>query len=306
MKQSIMMKLRNRSTAVAAAIVAALACPALSAAEGMTATELQDKLREGESLALIDLRSSTLFEQGHVPGAMNMPVRGLNPRRLPSSRALVFYSDGLGRVDAQRAAEQVSEATGRGDVHWLRGGFAAWESAALQTTRQNTSETGLVSDPVASITYHDMVESAGREMRVIDVRTPMDAPAQGGFGLASDDAARGRQPTDLGALLPQASIERLEEKPNTEGGGFGLASERAATRMKADPESELIVVIDDGDGSGADLVRALRSSGNRRVVLLAGGETILRHEGRPGLGRQSSGAYVIDGRDLGEKGGNDE
>lgn len=300
MKQSTMMKLRNRSTAVAVAIVAAMACPALSAAEGMTAAELQDKLREGESLALIDLRSSALFEQGHVPGAMNMPVRGLNPQRLPSSRGLVFYADGLGRVDAQRAAEKVSEATGRGDVHWLRGGFAAWESAARQTTR----ETGLVSDPVASITYHDLVESAGRDMRVLDVRTPVEAPAQGGFGLASDDAAEGRQPTDLADLLPQAKIERPAANPAAQGGGFGLASE--PSRLETDPESELIVVIDDGDGSGADLVRALRSAGNRRVVLLAGGETILRHEGRPGLGRQTSGSYVIDGRDLGEKGGNDE
>ena len=302
MKQSMMMKFRNRSTAVAAAIVAALACPALSAAEGMTATELQDKLREGESLALIDLRSSTLFEKGHVPGAMNMPVRGLNPRRLPSSRALVFYSDGLGRVDARGAAEQVSEATGRGDVHWLRGGFAAWESAARQTTR----ETGLVSDPVASITYHDLVESAGRDMRVLDVRTPVEAPAQGGFGLASDDGEGRGQPTDLANLLPQARIERPAAKPTAQGGGFGLASDQATTLLESDPESELVVVIDDGDGSGADLVRALRSSGNRRVVLLAGGETILRHEGRPGLGRQSSGSYVIDGRDLGEKGGSDE
>ncbi len=299
----MMTKLRNRSTAVAAAIATLLASPALFAAQGMTAAELQDKISEGESPALIDVRSSVRFGQGHIPGAMNMPVRGLDSRRLPSSRALVFYGDGLGRVNARKVAEQVREDTGRSDIRWLRGGFAAWESASRRTTR----ETGMVSDPVDSITYRDLVESAGRDMRVLDVRTPVEAPAPGGFGLASDDGGERAQPTDLSALLPQARIERPAKKPAAEeGGGFGLAGEPGAGRMRSDPEEELIVVVDDGDGSGADLVRSLRSSGNRRVVLLAGGETILRHEGRPGLGRQSSGSHVIDGRDLRQEGGGDE
>ena len=267
------------------------AVPALFGEHGISAATLEEKISSGASIALIDLRSERSFREGHLPGAMNMPKRSLNPRRLPS-RTLVFYGDGLGQTDPRAAVQSVREATGRDDLHYLRGGLAAWESASRTTTRGS----GVASSPTPAITYHDMVKTGGAEMMVLDVRTPVEPNSPGTFGLAGEDSGEresAAQPTDLQALLPEARIERPQSKDSTEPGAFGLAGESSAVALQTDPDSELIVVIDDGDGSGADLVRSLRASGNRRVVLLAGGETILRHGGEPGLGRQSSGVRVI-------------
>lgn len=272
-------------------MVAPLSWVSLSAAVALSPAALQQRLAGDEPHALIDLRSGAAFNEAHLPGAMNMPLRGLNPRRLPSSRVLVFYADGLGRVDARTAAEQVSAQSGRSDVYWLRGGLAAWESAGQSSTRPD----GFSTATVPAITYQNMVATEGRDLFVLDTRTeaPAEEPAPGTFGLAS--APAGPQPTDLQVLLPQARVERPADAPTDAPGTFQLAGDAASESLDRQANGSLIVVVDDGDGSGAGLVRSLRAAGNRRVVLLAGGETILRHAGRPGLGRQSSGAYVIDG-----------
>ena len=47
-------------------------------------------------------------------------------------------------------------------------------------------------------------------------------------------------------------------------------------------QTELHVLIDDGDGRAEKLARRLRASGLRRVLLLAGGEEVLIRRGKPG------------------------
>ena len=273
----------------------ASALPA-AAADGVSAPDLAARLAEGEGVALIDIRSNGEFRANHIPGALNMPARVLDARRLPSSRAVVVYDDGLGRHDARAVAEAL-RAEGRENADWLRGGLAAWESAARPTTK----EAGFDADHVPGITYNNLVRSGGRDMVVMDIRTPRTAPAPepGTFGVAGDGVAL----TDLGALVPQARVVRPAN--GAEGGG-GFAPQAAGVGAgvpRVQPDDDLIVIVDDGDGSGEDLARSLRAAGNRRVVVLTGGETILRREGRPGLERRGMGAQEVE--EAPEQGGNE-
>ncbi len=254
-------------------------CPALMA-EGISPEALDAQLKAGEPLAVIDIRPGAEYQQNHIPGAMNIPARALNPSRVPASRALVLYDDGMGRSDAQAVVVKI-RATGRTDVFWLKGGLAAWESAG----KPGTAETGFSRDHVPAITYHRLIATKGKDVIVMDLRTAESPPEAGTVGLAGGTMESAL--TNLGSLLPGARVVRNETaKPGT----IQIAGSSQASPLEGvDPAEELIVVVDDGDGSGEALVRSLRAAGNRRVVLLAGGEEILKRQGRPGLERESLG-----------------
>ena len=278
-------------------LLAAAAVLPSAASDGLSARDLAARLAEGERVALLDIRSNGEFSANHIPGAMNMPARVLDARRLPSSRPLVVYGDGLGRHDARAVAESL-RAEGRDNIEWLRGGLAAWESAGRATTKA----AGFDTDSVPGITYNNLVRSGGRDMVVMDIRTPQAAPAPepGTFGVASDGPAL----TDLGSLVPQARVVRPADGAGEDGTGFAPQADGGGAGVpRVQPDEDLIVIVDDGDGSGEDLARSLRAAGNRRVVVLTGGETILRREGRPGLERQGMGAQEVEGPP--EEGGNE-
>lgn len=249
---------------------------------------LAERLAEGESIALIDIRGNNTFRDKHVPGAMNMPERIFNPERLPTSRTLVVYDDGLGYTDAAAVVAAARE-SGHGDVFRLRGGLAAWESAGLPVT----GEKGFRSEQVPAILYDDLVSVQGVGIALLDVRD-RSGGGQSGAQPLSDSGGL----TDLDALLPQARV--LGRPPSGDGDAVPLSGPASPVTAASavDPEAELIVVIDNGDGSGEDVVRRIRASGNRRVVLLTGGERILSRDGRPGLERRSLGIQVIDASEI--------
>jgi rhodanese-related sulfurtransferase len=48
----------------------------------VSAPELQDRLMRGEQIQIIDVRTPREFADGHINGAVNVPIQSL-PRRLP-------------------------------------------------------------------------------------------------------------------------------------------------------------------------------------------------------------------------------
>lgn len=249
--------------------------------------EVAQLLDAGESIALIDVRGTGDFTRNHIPGAMNIPERIVDPLRLPSSRTVVIYDDGIGRANAGAVVERATEA-GRDDVWELSGGLAAWESAGLPTT----ATKGFQRESIPGITYQNLTEAQGRGVVLLDVRQGAADTGDGDEPVAESR----RDLTDLEAAFPEARV--ISRRGGDDTGAEPAAAATSASPASIDPEDELIVVIDDGDGSGEETVRNLRASGNRRVVLLAGGERILRREGRPGLERQSMGMRIIDGAEI--------
>ena len=101
--------------------------PAAPAITTLPAAELADLVAAGE-VRLIDVRSPQEFAEGHIPGAVNMPVESFDPAAVPQDVGVetVLYCRS-GRRSAV-AADLLAGATGQPVLH-LDGGILAWEAA---------------------------------------------------------------------------------------------------------------------------------------------------------------------------------
>src|SRR5215469_524418 len=100
--------------------------------EPISRGELLDRLRCG-SATVLDVRSEDEFQQGHVPGALNIPLSQLERRlaELPADREVVAYCRGPWCV---LSFEAVAALRQRGyQVRRLEDGFPEWKLAGLPT-----------------------------------------------------------------------------------------------------------------------------------------------------------------------------
>ena len=91
---------------------------------------LATRLDSGEAIQLIDVRTREEFEEGHIAGAINIPVDDFDPATLPDAggaeRILYCRSDRRSGI----AAERLVDAENATAVH-MEGGILAWEEAGL-------------------------------------------------------------------------------------------------------------------------------------------------------------------------------
>jgi hydroxyacylglutathione hydrolase len=85
-------------------------------------------LMAGEAVELIDVRNSSEFEAGHIPGSRNFPLGRLPEMldRIPRDRPLVVFCQTGGRA---AVAIGVLQAAGFDDVGHLTGDYAGWREA---------------------------------------------------------------------------------------------------------------------------------------------------------------------------------
>ena len=102
--------------------------------ESLTVAEFKNyvKTQKEKNYLLIDVRRTSEYENGHIPGAKLMPLTEVETRlfTLPSDRDLIFYCTNGGRSQwaASLAGEgEVSSKT----VYHLIGGLQAWEGKTL-------------------------------------------------------------------------------------------------------------------------------------------------------------------------------
>ncbi|HEV2301297.1 MAG TPA: rhodanese-like domain-containing protein, partial [Stellaceae bacterium] len=98
--------------------------------EPVTRAELLDRMRSG-AVTLLDVRPEDEFAQGHLPGALNLPLAQLARRlsELPAAREVVAYCRGPWCV---LSFEAVALLRGRGyRVRRLEDGFPEWKTAGL-------------------------------------------------------------------------------------------------------------------------------------------------------------------------------
>lgn len=98
--------------------------------EPVSRTELMDRLRAGTATVL-DVRPEDEFEQGHLPGALNIPLSQLEQRlaELPSDREIVAYCRGAWCVLSFEAVAALRQRGFR--VRRLEDGFPEWKVAGL-------------------------------------------------------------------------------------------------------------------------------------------------------------------------------
>lgn len=111
--------------------------------EPVPATELMQRARSG-LVTVLDVRPTEEFVAGHVPGAINLPLKQLESRlhQLPMDQEIVAYCRGPYCV---LAFEAVAKLRANGfKARRLQDGFPEWKIAGLpvQTTSPDSSSEG--------------------------------------------------------------------------------------------------------------------------------------------------------------------
>lgn len=99
----------------------------------ISARELADLLSAGKAL-VVDVREANESADGHIPGAVNMPLSSFQPSRLPCPEGKVVVLNCLGGKRSGMALDKCSVAQDVVDTH-LAGGFGAWSAAGLPVER---------------------------------------------------------------------------------------------------------------------------------------------------------------------------
>ena len=78
---------------------------------------------KSEACVLVDVREPQEFSAGHIAGAINMPLSGFDPSRLPDDKPVVLICRSGGR-SAQALSR--ARAAGHADVRHYRRGVMGW------------------------------------------------------------------------------------------------------------------------------------------------------------------------------------
>ncbi|MBE9124816.1 MULTISPECIES: rhodanese-like domain-containing protein [unclassified Coleofasciculus] len=99
-----------------------------------SAQALKSRLQWGEpALTILDVRERTVFNHGHIRGAMPMPIDELPARAIDSlDRRREIYVYGENDEQSTQAANKLREA-GFESVTFLKGGIDAWKAIAGPT-----------------------------------------------------------------------------------------------------------------------------------------------------------------------------
>ena len=271
-----------------------------AACAAVTPTELRDRLARGDRVTLIDLRPRDAYEAGTLPNAIRMTAREATQK--PLTGEVIFFDDGTGPNLARRAAAQLAEANSNVSADALAGGYAAWCDAGGQTSEAK----GLRPTLTRYVSYQevtgDMTEDAADivlvDLRPAPPRAPAAALAAGeGTEASATPAATALPRLDLASELPGYSITRTIPGTRPQRGTLAIP---AANEAQTVPP--LYVLIDAGDGTAERTAQTLRAAGISRVAILAGGETIIRRKGEPGLSRRGPGSGLTDDAPAGNAG----
>ena len=92
------------------------------------AWDLNEMLRDGQNVVVIDARSAAAYADGHLPGAINLPHRNMTEETtsdLDREALFVTYCDGIGCNASTKGALRMAELGFR--VKELIGGMDWWK-----------------------------------------------------------------------------------------------------------------------------------------------------------------------------------
>jgi thioredoxin 1/putative thioredoxin len=108
--------------------------PVLPRAAGALKPDEVAQLLRGGQISLVDTRDMPVFQRAHLPGAVNMPLDGIETRlaelhMLPGAPVLYCRSGDQTKALAERLNEQGL------DVAYLEGGVLGWEGSGFSLER---------------------------------------------------------------------------------------------------------------------------------------------------------------------------
>jgi rhodanese-related sulfurtransferase len=250
----------------------ALACSCAPGAGAVTVAELQKELANGDQVTVIDLRTTEVYSQGHIPGAINIPASLCPYKILPPLGHVIVCDSGLGPETTDAAVAALAQKPGI-TVDILAGGYAAWQGAR----GLNTGGRGVRPEVPQYITYAQLKAAKAGGIVLVDLRKkPIASPK----ALAVGGGSTNEPLTDLSQEFPGV--------PTVDSPFAFQASVQSVGRSPP-----LLVLIDSGDGAAQAMGRKLKGNGILRYAILAGGEEILARKGQPGLQRKSGKAPLL-------------
>lgn len=96
--------------------------------------DLHEAIKNGDNIAIVDARSHDAYELEHIPGAINIPHRTMNPDTtsfLDKSKLYVTYCDGIGCNASTKGALKLAELGF--SVKELLGGLDWWKRDGYPT-----------------------------------------------------------------------------------------------------------------------------------------------------------------------------
>lgn len=260
----------------------------LAAASTMaiTAAEVDERLKSGERFLLIDVRSNVHYSQGHIPGAINVPMELLRHKRLPDNLPIIIYTDGRGLIADADALATLKASGKNGEV--LEGGFSAWQMHSNVTT----SPGGVNRERLPGITYDQLLNADRSDMILIDLRSLPQAedntadtqPQRASAAEESDPVA------EFASGLSLPVQKGLAQTRSRNSGGAEDKPQRASAPSGPAP---LLVLVADDEQTANQAARDLKAAGYHRFTILIGGTESIRHEGRRGMGRQGGELPII-------------
>ena len=93
----------------------------------VTAAEI-NQWREADQAVIVDVREPSEWDEGHIPGALLMPLSTFDPAQIPDphGKHLVFHCRS-GRRCGMAAAKAVASGY-TGVIKRMEGGFLAWSA----------------------------------------------------------------------------------------------------------------------------------------------------------------------------------
>lgn len=118
--------------AIALSLAMVLSCSRGAAETSISQSDLAGRIDSQDAPLVLDVRTESEFDSGHIPGALNIPQSEL-PRRIgelgaTGDREIVVYCERGGR--ATKAAAELRKA-GYSKVLHLQGDMHAWRQSRL-------------------------------------------------------------------------------------------------------------------------------------------------------------------------------
>ncbi|NOQ15154.1 MAG: hypothetical protein GQ583_11850 [Methyloprofundus sp.] len=233
-----------------------------SAVLALSAAELHQLINDGEKLTLIDIRRLGLYQESHIPNAINIPARMMENKQLPPIGRVVVYGDGVHTEITENAVIALNQKKGI-QAEMLEGGMAVWQSFNMLDTQKSAMKKVVYS----YITYAELLVliNTDTEIVLLDVRLPKE----------------GQVLSDLAIKFP--SVESIKPAYHVaatdKGSKFHLKPVMRRQKSEVPP---LFILIDNVDARSEKVYRRLSAGRIKRQAILTGGELILSREGQGG------------------------
>lgn len=200
---------------------------------------VQNRMKEGTGLWLIDVRSAAAYEAVHIEGSVNIPAEALKFKKFPAQKTLILVDDALGQRDARKAAEALVK-NGQERVSILEGGLALWKLEGLPLMESRATVRGVTADELKWALEHSAL------LRIYDLR---DAKARKQGAVQKSEAVAGK-----------TVAERVEKMKGLLATGKTQKKKDLAERMKK-PEPVVLVfsASDDAEGYTRKIMQGVKA-----------------------------------------------